>query len=124
MGSPVVCLCKQLQFFCNFCVSNCKFSAILGAGPQVKKADIKRMVADVDGDPSGAIKFDSFVAMMTGKMVRRVWGCAPQTQTRRCGGVAVCGSGTGSVERGCVPAGARSAVRCARLRWMRGRARA
>ena len=38
-------------------------------GFQVKKADVRKMIAEVDKDDSGAIDFDEFVEMMTGKMV-------------------------------------------------------
>lgn len=40
-------------------------------GFQVKKADVRRMIAEVDKDESGAIDFDEFVEMMTGKMGER-----------------------------------------------------
>lgn len=37
---------------------------------QVKKADVRKMIADIDKDGSGSIDFDEFVDLMTGKMVR------------------------------------------------------
>lgn len=40
-------------------------------GFQVKKAEIRKMIADIDKDESGTIDFDEFVEMMTGKMVSR-----------------------------------------------------
>ena len=40
-------------------------------GFQVKKADVRKMIAEVDKDDSGAIDFGEFVEMMTGKMVSR-----------------------------------------------------
>jgi Ca2+-binding EF-hand superfamily protein len=43
-------------------------------GFQVKKADVRKMISEVDKDDSGAIDFDEFIEMMTGKMVRSfVW---------------------------------------------------
>ena len=41
---------------------------------QVKKAEIRKMISDIDKDASGAIEFDEFVEMMTGKMVS-AWSC-------------------------------------------------
>ena len=38
---------------------------------QVKKAEIRKMISDIDKDASGAIEFDEFVEMMTGKMMDR-----------------------------------------------------
>ena len=40
-------------------------------GFQVKKAEIRKMIADIDKDASGSIEFDEFVEMMTGKMGER-----------------------------------------------------
>lgn len=45
-------------------------AAMRALGFQVKKADVRRMIADVDKDDSGTIDFQEFVEMMTGKMVR------------------------------------------------------
>lgn len=45
-------------------------AAMRALGFQVKKADVRKMIAEVDKDDSGAIDFDEFVEMMTGKMVR------------------------------------------------------
>ncbi len=44
-------------------------AAMRALGFQVKKADVRKMIAEVDKDDSGAIDFDEFVEMMTGKMV-------------------------------------------------------
>lgn len=52
-------------------------------GFQVKKADVRKMIAEVDKDDSGAIDFDEFVAMMTGKMVRRPRLASRQTGLSR-----------------------------------------
>lgn len=38
---------------------------------QVKKADVKKMISDIDKDESGTIDFQEFVDMMTGKMSER-----------------------------------------------------
>ena len=46
-------------------------AAMRALGFQVKKADVRRMIAEVDKDESGAIDFDEFVEMMTGKMGER-----------------------------------------------------
>ena len=56
-------------------------AAMRALGFQVKKAEIRKMIADIDKDASGAIEFDEFIEMMTGKMVRacvcvRVCVCA------------------------------------------------
>ena len=45
-------------------------AAMRALGFQVKKAEIRKMIADIDKDASGAIEFDEFIEMMTGKMVR------------------------------------------------------
>ncbi len=39
-------------------------------GFQVKKADVRKMIADIDKDENGTVDFNEFVDMMTGKMVR------------------------------------------------------
>lgn len=41
-------------------------------GFQVKKAEIRQLIADIDKDESGSVNLDEFIEMMTGKMVR-VW---------------------------------------------------
>jgi centrin-1 len=41
-------------------------------GFQVKKADVRKMIADIDKDENGTVDFQEFVDMMTGKMVRVV----------------------------------------------------
>ena len=46
-------------------------AAMRALGFQVKKADVRKMIAEVDKDDSGAIDFGEFVEMMTGKMVSR-----------------------------------------------------
>ena len=46
-------------------------AAMRALGFQVKKADVRKMIAEVDKDDSGAIDFDEFVEMMTGKMSER-----------------------------------------------------
>lgn len=38
-------------------------------GFAVKKAEVRKMIADIDKDENGTIEFTEFVAMMTGKMV-------------------------------------------------------
>lgn len=44
-------------------------AAMRALGFQVKKAEIRKMIADVDKDESGTIDLDEFTEMMTGKMV-------------------------------------------------------
>jgi centrin-1 len=39
-------------------------------GFQVKKADVRKMIGDIDKDENGTVDFNEFVDMMTGKMVR------------------------------------------------------
>ena len=46
-------------------------AAMRALGFQVKKAEIRKMIADIDKDASGSIEFDEFVEMMTGKMGER-----------------------------------------------------
>lgn len=53
---------------------------------QVKKADVRKMIADIDKDGSGSIDFDEFVDLMTGKMVSN--GCG-LTCCLRCPGDAL-----------------------------------
>lgn len=45
-------------------------AAMRALGFQVKKAEIRQMIADIDKDESGTINVDEFIEMMTGKMVR------------------------------------------------------
>jgi len=47
-------------------------AAMRALGFQVKKAEIRQMIADIDKDESASINLDEFIEMMTGKMVRRV----------------------------------------------------
>lgn len=44
-------------------------AAMRALGFQVKKAEIRQMIADIDKDESGTINVDEFIEMMTGKMV-------------------------------------------------------
>ena len=44
-------------------------AAMRALGFQVKKAEIRTMIADIDKDESGSIDIDEFTEMMTGKMV-------------------------------------------------------
>lgn len=37
---------------------------------QVKKAEVRKMIADIDKDDAGLITHDDFVDIMTGRMVR------------------------------------------------------
>ena len=46
-------------------------AAMRALGFQVKKADVRKMIADIDKDDSGTIDFQEFVDMMTGKMSER-----------------------------------------------------
>lgn len=39
-------------------------------GFTVKKAEIRRMISEIDKDENGSVDFNEFVEMMTGKMVR------------------------------------------------------
>ncbi len=45
-------------------------------GFTVKKADVRKMIADIDKDENGTVDFNEFVDMMTGKMVRDINGRA------------------------------------------------
>lgn len=45
-------------------------AAMRALGFQVKKVEIRQMIADIDKDESGTINMDEFIEMMTGKMVR------------------------------------------------------
>lgn len=44
-------------------------AAMRALGFQVKKADVRKMIGDIDKDENGTIDFNEFVDMMTGKMV-------------------------------------------------------
>ncbi|GAB9467040.1 hypothetical protein Gpo141_00004400 [Globisporangium polare] len=46
-------------------------AAMRALGFQVKKAEIRQMIADIDKDESGTINVDEFIEMMTGKMNSR-----------------------------------------------------
>ena len=46
-------------------------AAMRALGFQIKKAEIRKMVADVDKDENGSIEFDEFVDMMTSRMANR-----------------------------------------------------
>merc|ERR1712094_137921 len=43
-------------------------AAMRALGFQVKNEELKKMVADIDGDGNGTIEFGEFLQMMTGKM--------------------------------------------------------
>ncbi|KAF4325479.1 hypothetical protein BBO99_00002034 [Phytophthora kernoviae] len=45
-------------------------AAMRALGFQVKKAEIRQLIADIDKDESGTINLDEFIEMMTGKMAR------------------------------------------------------
>ena len=45
-------------------------AAMRALGFQVKKAEIRKLLVDIDKDDSGAVEFDEFVDMMTSRMVR------------------------------------------------------
>ena len=46
-------------------------AAMSGTWIPSKKAEIRKMVADVDKDENGSIEFDEFVDMMTSRMANR-----------------------------------------------------
>ena len=46
-------------------------AAMRALGFTVKKAEIRRMISEIDKDENGSVDFNEFVEMMTGKMVRR-----------------------------------------------------
>ena len=46
-------------------------AAMRALGFQVKKAEIRKMVADVDKNENGSVEFDEFVDMMTCRMANR-----------------------------------------------------
>merc|ERR1712216_504620 len=43
-------------------------AAMRALGFEVKNEELKKMVADIDGDGNGTIEFGEFLGMMTGKM--------------------------------------------------------
>merc|ERR1712216_900852 len=43
-------------------------AAMHALGFEVKNEELKKMVADIDGDGNGTIEFGEFLQMMTGKM--------------------------------------------------------
>ena len=43
--------------------------AMRALGFQVKKAEVRKMISDIDKDDSGTIDFEEFLQMMTAKMV-------------------------------------------------------
>ncbi len=51
-------------------------AAMRALGFQVKKAEIRKMIAEVDKDDSGTIDFEEFVQMMTSRMVRPLVCCS------------------------------------------------
>lgn len=46
-------------------------AAMRALGFQVRKADVRKMIADIDKDESGTIDFNEFIDLMTGKMSER-----------------------------------------------------
>ena len=60
-------------------------------GFTVKKAEVRKMIADIDKDDSGTIDFNEFVDMMTGRMVRALCVCVPRRGCRFSQGVVVYG---------------------------------
>lgn len=60
-------------------------AAMRALGFTVKKAEVRKMIADIDKDSSGTIDFDEFVDLMTGKMVRVGGSCRSQVCAGRCG---------------------------------------
>lgn len=46
-------------------------AAMRALGFQVKKAEIRKMLVDIDKDDSGAVEYDEFVDMMTSRMANR-----------------------------------------------------
>lgn len=55
-------------------------AAMRALGFTVKKAEIRRMISDIDKDENGTVDFNEFVEMMTGKMVPKQ---QPQLQSHR-----------------------------------------
>merc|ERR1712167_549760 len=48
-------------------------AAMRALGFEVKNEELKKMVADIDGDGNGTIEFGEFLQMMTGKMGEKVF---------------------------------------------------
>jgi centrin-1 len=44
-------------------------AAMRALGFQIKKAEVRKMIADIDKDESGTIDFQEFIDLMTGRMV-------------------------------------------------------
>ncbi|RHY91677.1 hypothetical protein DYB37_007421 [Aphanomyces astaci] len=44
-------------------------AAMRALGFQVKKAEVRKMIADIDKDENGTIEFENFVEMMTSRMI-------------------------------------------------------
>jgi hypothetical protein len=46
-------------------------AALRALGFQVKKAEVRKMILDIDRDEAGTVSFDDFVELMTGRMSER-----------------------------------------------------
>ena len=46
-------------------------AALRALGFQVKKAEVRKMISDIDRDEAGTVSFDDFVELMTGRMSER-----------------------------------------------------
>merc|ERR1712153_218605 len=55
-------------------------AAMRALGFEIKNEELKKMVADVDGDGNGTIEFSEFLEMMTARWARRT----PVRTLRRC----------------------------------------
>merc|ERR1712072_299888 len=55
-------------------------AAMRALGFEVKNEELKKMVADIDGDGNGTIEFGEFLQMMTARWARRT----PARTSRRC----------------------------------------
>ena len=75
---PCCCL-RPLLFAGHIDVKELK-AAMRALGFTVKKAEIRRMISDIDKDENGTVDFNEFVEMMTGKMVPKQ---QPQLQSHR-----------------------------------------
>jgi len=59
--------------------------AMRALGFEPKKAEIEKMIADIDTDGNGTIDFSEFLEMMTAKMVRQGGtSCRPPRSPRAC----------------------------------------
>ncbi|CAK4464104.1 unnamed protein product [Aphanomyces euteiches] len=47
-------------------------AAMRALGFQVKKAEVRKMIADIDKDENGTIEFENFVEMMTSRMTGKI----------------------------------------------------